>query len=440
MITPGGGARRAGRWLGAGKPAGPKMGRLRYWPGYEGPTPDAIPAVRMSGWTHEIVETVAEYLIAINLANPCDIIFNKSGPYVFTTNLSEDSQMMDHKTILGQMAPSPGVIFISDTGTWVGGDGFMRLTGDNSFIQHIGLYPTHMQSAGAQGRVMHPALGVNIGNDHLTMAWSGDSITGPGGTNSTHSNLLLSQPLAGRFWLGGGVWGKSLRMHGAQRAPASGDGDSGTYYNLGHYNISSPNPSFHGGANPPLLDTFINIINWKAKRGPESPNDPFGIDTDPELTSDLLNSLLFYTGLDVCVKPGCAGEPNDYAIVGPAQTNAEGWDFSTTTLAYTPPGIRNVIPTDQVEAYLIANVGSRPSERNTLDATWIGDYIAGNTGASTTTPGTPPTLAVHTFDWAAIIAAQVPDPQGTKLSGWTNWECFVKKFTDKVQPEAVWEA
>ncbi len=412
------------------------MGSLRLFPGAEGPAAAAVPAARQAGHTIEIVSTRAEYETAMLVSNPKSIIFNQSGNYVFTSAPDDDDDQTDDTFIYGQSAPSPGIIFTT-TGSYAGGNGFMQLTKNRQIMQHIALMPTHEASPSGRTIRINDQGNSNVDCviDHCSLYWSGDAMTGPGGIRPTETNNLMAQPLftAGRFYLTSStdfLLMKCLLVHGHDRAPNTGDGASGSFINNGVYNQDRAAVTFHGGDNPPALDTFINFIANRVKVGPTGDFSPYTITMD-SITDG--SSIFYYNDLDeggtIQVGLPGTGGASEWVI----QSSVTGWTIRTSTVARALPSIINILAASAVPDYLENNAGSRPLDRNSYDAQMISDY-ANATGASVSSPGTPPTLDVNTRDWDAELTS---DPSGTDAEGWTNFERQMQEESLKVAPSVL---
>ncbi len=297
-------------------------------------------------------------------------------------------------TIAGQTAPSPGVTLIRG--------GLAVLTHD-VIVQHLRIRP------GEAGKPKHSgwepdALTTGAGAhdvivDHCSLTWAIDenlSASGPrfGGETPaqwreatshriTFSNNLIAEGLArathskGEHSKGSLIHDNAediliignLYAHNAERnalfkGAARGLMINNLIYDPGaraiHYNLISQE-----WLGQPYQPGYLGVINNVLRTGPSTPNDIAFIQFGGS------GPLQLYTAGNIAVDR--LGNP--LPMEGRYSTSAAGIEHVPTP-PRLPTGVK-IIPTVEVQDYVLRNVGARPWERDAIDSRIVADTIEG---------------------------------------------------------------
>lgn len=349
---------------------------------------------------------------ALTAAGPRTVIFDVSGYITLNSDIEigdRDVTTQNFLTVAGQTAPSPGITVI----------GAIIVRASDVLIQHIRIRPGVAGTTNRRDalRIEGPLSRVVI--DHVSVSWAGNSgknfsISGEGVRDVTISNCIDSEA----FPYGLLVFDDSKRIavtrtlfaHNFDRNPEVASNTSVTFVNNLIYNpggVDNGVPRFffavwRGQAvgTPPNGPAFANVIGVVAKAGPTSG------DLRLEFHPNALPRSKAYTA-DNLLPDGILYES------GTGFTPASSPPFAL------PAGL-TIVATAGVEAYVLANAGARPLDRDAVDSRIIGDVTAG-TGNSmindeTEVGGFPP-LAQNTR-----VLSIPSDPATIRPSGYSVLE------------------
>jgi len=312
------------------------------------------------------------------------IFFEVGGAIVYYGEMKIDN---NYVTIAGQTAPSPG---ISLYGTQ------LTVTGNDVLIQHIRVRAgDNSVGVGGEQRNAIESYGNNNVFDHCSFSWAPDGNVGmSNSTNSTYSNCIVSEGLA--YSIHGenpnnthstGMYVSNtstsisiinnLIAHNSWRSPeVDGNGQSvlvanNIIYNPGVYNYYSYNVGKSasdynivgnlsiGGLNSVthVKEYFIDVLHYQ-----NSSTDFYIYDNK------------------VCDEQGgicnTQDSTNDWDHVRMVDGQIET-DTKTTNVAFSYPTDYTPMAVSSVEAYVLANVGARPDDRDEVDARIVADVSAG---------------------------------------------------------------
>jgi hypothetical protein len=165
----------------------------------------------------------------------------------------------------------------------------------------------------------------------------------------------------------------------------------------------------HDAGNDGPLDAVL--INNVAKEGPTSSGNG-------------------YVVLHESIKPGSRLYHSGNRFAGGVRDETGGaYTFDTVPIPLPDP--LTILPTDSVEAHLVANVGARPADRDPVDMRLIADVmnVTGHRISHESEVGGLPALAVH------HRALTLPgNPSGdADGDGYTNLEAWLYVFTACVE-------
>lgn len=403
------------------------------------------------------------------LLNECrHIVFYGSGNY----SLSESDVPITSGclTVMGQSAPSPGVT-IRHGGLWV--------LANNTIFQHVRMRPGDggdlLLSTADHNAVLigYGAFVQNALFDHVSISWAGGKnfettpyLTGgatagnrgPRGVvfwrSITSESLWRASNTSHDSWTNGftGVpasfgWHgfmdidgslsmvESLSAHNATRNPEYGDGElymlSNVIYDFGRDCAAGTSSGNCSGRYPWAIFKYVsavgthsraNIISNKCISGPNTPVSQLyciGI-----WTTTGSNEQVYQTDNAV-----------DAAAGGPIQTywvNAGVSDPNQGSPVLSMSGI-STVPSSSVEAFVSANAGARPTDRDSVD-TRILSQLSGRTGSVISGQGEVggwPSLANNT---SAIDIPTNPNGLGTCGGSRSRIECWALAKAQALEP------
>lgn len=317
------------------------------------------------------------------------IIFEVGGAIVYYGELKIDN---DYITIAGQTAPSPG---ISIYGTQ------LTVTGDHILIQHLRIRAgDNTSGVSPDNRNCVESYGSNVIFDHCSFSWATDTnfafsgLSQSPAKNMTLSNSIISEGLADSIHSKGshsysinimrdvvncGII-NNLIAHSVGRNPRTYDGGqtqqtliaNNVIYNPGIYNI--------------VIDTSTgvsdyNIVGNVSIGGPNS-TEHVTLNIPDIIRSQNTSSDIYIVDNKFCVSQNGAcntqGNSSDWDHVRTATTvpTIESLNKSTS-LTFSYPTNYTPMVSAEVEAYVLSNVGARPSNRDVVDQRIINEWQSG---------------------------------------------------------------
>jgi hypothetical protein len=293
---------------------------------------------------------------AITTPGPRVILFKVSG-YINLANYLVFGDINDPSTyanvaIYGQTAPSPGI-------TVAGNQFAVRST--DVLIQHLRFRHGNMQETGALNVVVFtPAARVVI--DHLSASWATNDNTSVLGEDITWSDSISSESLYGLLTTDNAqriVSKRNLFAHVTRRTPNAKGGTNVVWvnnfvYNSGIQTTSAPIQWAQGNKTGGQM--LASVLGTVTKDGPTNPG-----------------STAFYIGPD---DNGSKLFLSDNVLTG-GLNDATGYAEYVSSPPYPLPSPLEVLPSADVEAHMVANVGARPTDRDPVDTRIINEVVTG---------------------------------------------------------------
>lgn len=341
-------------------------------------------------------------------------------------------------TIAGQTAPAPGIV-ISDHG--------LRIQTRDVLVRHIQLLfgdrmpaldRDNLDGISVGGTSTKPAYNVVL--DHCSVGWAldeGVTVWAAGTNRVTLMNSIVAEGLdcsvhpegchsAGVFVTEGvsrvSIHDNLVAMNQDRnprfKAGTSGEVVNNVVYGWGASNSNLFNLSDTARANTPLLvnavGNFYRPAPWSAAGKPALYANPVSSKTKVYLLSN--------------VGPG---RPID---------SGDEWKFSGISTSYRSSGpvipLSNVPPTAPADSYssVLAKAGSRPRERNALDARIVREVKAGSGSIKDCVSG----CTKHAGGWPSMTSLRrtlsVPSsPMSLTSSGYTKLEEWLDGYARSVQ-------
>lgn len=322
----------------------------------------------------------------------------------------------DNLTIAGQTAPSPGITI----------RGRVDIHASNVLMQHIRVRWTFGGDEDVIGIVPNGRNQTKVVLDHVSVSGGTDenlSLYACQGCKTlsdvTIMNTLNAYPSSPyrNSILGNRANDKAssirnLYAHGDLRAPTMGGGSSRTEaINDLQYNFPNP-PVFIFNDNNGL-DVDAQIINTHTVEGPDAEGES---KNTVKIKSSKGNSSRYgsvYVSGNICRAGGDCVENN----------------ASSSMLVDTPTQrmIKEILPAEEVFEHVLANVGARPADRDSFDATVIQE-VRNGTGRIGDPPNVP-TLD-RTERTLNVPANPHEDDDG---DGYTNLENWLHAFSREVE-------
>ena len=407
------------------------------------------------------------------------IIFETSG---VIEDFAEWTLDDDYITLAFQTAPSPGISIHGVQFT---------ISGNHILFQHARIRAgDNVAGAGGDSRNAVEWFGSYGVFDHSTFSWAPDTNFGSSqASNWTISNSIISEGLDYSIHTKATTAGHStglnltntqsyvsvinnLMAHNRYRNPNS----SGNTYpqhmlisNNIAYNFETKNFEISESTGVQNYD-FVNNISTRGLESTGGVKIPYGFDQTQNA-----NSVFYVDGNRICTsyQAGCNTQDDSVdwdTVICPGDT-----DCTTTiannrsaTVAFAYPAGYTPMAVGDVEAYVLANVGARPSDRDEVDARviasvsadtgrWIdtieytdadcvdvdegpGAIFLGCCSGSGTgtcrqnTEGGWPTLAVNTGTHNNLPA----DPHGDNdADGYTDLEEFIHNYSKLVEGDSI---
>src|SRR3989344_4353278 len=378
---------------------------------------------------------------ALEASGPRIVVFEVSG---IITLLNRDININNpYITIAGQTAPSPGITLKNF--------GIAPSTHD-ILIQHIRIRIGDQGGNGdldAVGDIFNPKRDevYNIVLDHLSLGWSNDEIIGSYASNLTISDSILSEALHDANHYDGKPHSKAVLVgersrnvsiirnlfaHNNDRNPYYKGDTSGAVINNVIYDAGAQTDILNGGQSGETLpqkvyyavvgNRYIKGLSWN----------------DPNTHSYAVRVLDIPPGSKLYHHDNLADSPLRGFRVMTASNAAGGSSFDPTVTAWPAelPPIANLVPmpAQDVEAYVSANAGARPVDRDAVDIRVL-NQLKNRTGKwinSQNEVGGWPALAVNqrTFDIPA-------NPNQIMSSGYTRIEEVLHQMAAEVEGKAT---
>lgn len=292
---------------------------------------------RASGGLEEAVNNADSY--------PTVVVFEVGG--VISLNADDNFHIENGPVwVAGETAPYPGISIIR---------GRCRVYANEVILSHIGVFPGDETSTDRTA-IVHD--GEDIITDHCTAMWGTDenagasnpvdrssfinTIIGEGLYDSihpegTHSRGLLYNDWCEEICIMGNLFAHNNRRHPMTRADT-------VIANNYTYNFGKVLMHFNG-SNEPNISSVGNLLNP-------------GVDSDSDRAIHDFSARLY---VDDVVAP-----PDDRPMTDGSQT-------MVNEPPIWPSGLdrNDILPSDEVEDYVIANVGPRPAERPPVEADLI---------------------------------------------------------------------
>ena len=294
----------------------------------------------------------------------------------------------DYITIAGQTAPSPG---ISLHGV------HLFAEGNHTLLQHFRIRAGD-NTAGASGQTRNAIESSGTYNilDHMTFSWAPDTVASMTGDYSTISNSIVSEGL--RYSIHDETLGEqhssSLNITGSGQQPA------GVINNLIAHGMWR-NPQVHGNDQKILVANNITYdggqYNYQSYNDGKTASDYNivgnisigGLDSSSGVQDKYPYFLsLQNAGTDIYLDDNKVCD--EYGGTCDTQTGPTDWDVvqctggdcstiitnnRSATVAFAYPTGYTPMASTAVEAYVLANVGARPDDRDVVDARIVADVI-----------------------------------------------------------------
>jgi pectate lyase len=340
-------------------------------------------------------------------------IFEVSG----TINLSSHLQITDpYITVAGQTAPSPGITLKGYT---------LIIKSHDVLVQHIRVR-VGAARAGADGIQMNAGNDdvYNVVIDHCSVSWATDENV------STYSN---SNTILDNITISNSIISEGMKAHESFGYTSGGSVEPlhvSFYGNLFAHNV---------GRNPRLQSintTVVNnyVYNW------ENMATDLGGDT---VTYDSLIGNYYKPGPDskrnkgpIYVRSTTPSgtelylDDNACPYYGSSCLDDNSGVILRSTAQVLVPNL-NILPSIQVEAYIVDNSGARPKDRDAVDSRLINEMLAGTGGIPHTEAdvGGWPTLAENHRP-LTIPSNPNGDDDG---DGYTHLEAWLHTFAAEVE-------
>ena len=386
---------------------------------------------------------------AMEASGPRVVIFETSGTIDLLTNITVTSPYL---TVAGQTAPSPGITLKGSASAAANAGGIV-ITTHNVLIQHLRVRPGDTGPVGS-GETDHLGLYCNgsgcynIVFDHVSVTWAGNMNSYVRQTGNP-SNILFWRCL------------NAEALYQPTNAPHSSGISSTATYNYFNANtigaVGYIGCLFAHNAMRNLEGTHaanMQIINsvfydW-GNRGTVSNNGPWAIFMFGWLAGAWKINVIgcqFISGPEAAISgplwgvaaySGAAGSQayvTDNVIDATLQPVSE---YKMQGMGFDPrvqvPALDitdyDIVPGAQAQTLVLANVGARPADRDSVDVRIVND-VFNKTGApiaSQTAVGGWPTLAVN------ARALTLPlNPHSDSGDGYTNLEKWLQGYASGVE-------
>lgn len=394
---------------------------------------------------------------AVMAIGPRVVIFERSGYIAITSNIVINNPCL---TVAGQTAPSPGIT-IRGSGS-IPTETALYLNTHDVLLQHFAIRPG--ASTCNAGMQVYGGSQQNLVFDHMSFSWGQDENLAFNWTNgqSTQATVWRSifaeglyQAAGSNLCTGGGVSNghgilidtdakhiaviQSIFANNSERNPYMlGDTNTALINNLtyqphGPWGFFYNNGSVCGpgcGTNDPW---YSSVVGNRYIKGPNSCCQGGGDDTvsyqmrlsvNGTDSPDIAGNKLYFSDNTIANQDGTI-----IAFSGTAGSTSNGYSYNPTVGAAPSeaplPGGISLMASTAVEAFVKANSGARPADRDAVD-TRILACITARAGCSAyistpTTVGGYPTLAVNTRALTTPMNAHVVQASGyTALEEWLH--------------------
>lgn len=339
---------------------------------------DAIADETRNGGTVNVKTGGLKTLIDYDVDNKL-IIFEVSGNIVVNNFLSLDN---NYVTIAGQTAPSPGIVIQNGT---------INITGHDVLVQHIRVRMTDSTS----GPDLNARDGINVYSyntiiDHCSVSWATDENMGVGlnAHDSTVVNSIIAEGLRygrhpegkhsmGLICDGGENIGivNNLFIHNNQRNPLfTNSGQRLATALISNNLIYNPGEQSWHNALKTTADDFNSVSNVLIG-GPSS--GTYADSRWPSLwwnTSNTTDMYIYDTRIEeVGQAVYTQSSADDWTKVRMESGSDDETYCKVLSLAFPYPSGYTPILSIDVEAYVLANAGARPFDRDVVDTRLVND-------------------------------------------------------------------
>jgi hypothetical protein len=370
---------------------------------------------------------------AVAATMPRVVIFETSGTIALASDIDITQPCL---TIAGQTAPSPGITVRN---------GALNLYAYNVLIQHIRIRPgdggvLQSQTAGHDSTIIYGAFGYtphDIVYDHVSFSWSGGKNAIVGANTPTANITFWRCILAEALYYARNV----IVSPGQPSSLGMLMGNSGGVSILGNLfaHNSDRNPEIHENTDVQFVNNVV--YDWGKDTTWYAPATLFYPVTSGPIRASFAGNKyiagppphpftpLYGIGVWSSVSPGSQLYLNDNAFDDRLQAIVPYYSWSAyDPLTSTPPvsldGI-SVRPARDVEAFVLANAGARPKDRDAVDRRIVNEVTSrtGTVISSQDQVGGWPALSVVTR------SLTVPDnPHSPDGSGYTALERWLQGF------------
>jgi hypothetical protein len=333
-------------------------------------------------------------------------------------------------TIAGQTAPSPGITLRGAT---------VVIGTHDVLIQHIRNRVGDGSGSAGNQRDAFQIIGSSIYNvvlDHISASWSIDELLSSYTLqNVTVSNSIWSEGLNRSIHPDGahskGVFIAegtklysfigNLIAHNVDRNPAIKGNTSAMIVNNVIYDWGNggATPIWDSSSDPTGKPSIVSLVGNVYLPGPSTPSDAIPIKIHDTSAPGTKVYLMDNAWPKATSNPWSLAEIESLSF-DPKATSAPVWDASIVAR-----------PASQVEAFVLANAGARPADRDAVDARVVGQVRARNGRIidSQSQVGGWPTLAANRR--ALTLPA---NPNGDDDGdGWTNLEEWLHAYAAEVE-------
>ena len=341
------------------------------------------------------------------------IVFEVGGSINLSSSLNVSSPFV---TIAGQTAPAPGIMLRG---------GGININTNDVLVQHLAIRPgANASDPLADGISINNSQGWNIVLDHLSLQWAPDEqiSTWIAPRDITVSNCIIAEGMGEKHGMLIGDSTKNVTLmgnlfaHNGDRNPAQKGDTSVVYANNVVYN---PGGWEH---------TYFSDNGYNDRTG-DGFSGPVLAAMVGNVFIDGVNSNKIYTGIGVAkVAPGSKVYQSDNSR---NRGNAYSSSMPAVTVSTSPidlSGYRIETNLNKIQNSVLAYAGTRPGERDAVDARIVNDVKKG-TGSI---PGSQPLYPTYL---STIRAFQTPaNPHGDDDGdGYTNIEALLHQMAAQVE-------
>jgi hypothetical protein len=410
------------------------------------------------------------------------ILFEVSGNIVYDGTMWLDD---NYVTIAGQTAPSPGVTLVGTK---------FEICSHDVLVQHLRIRIGKYSDRGDYGNLPNVRQNLRLSDhntvcggisdsynkigDHLTLSWGEDQTAGMGGSGDiTYANTIFSEPLYENSAIFGYIAGRHLAVHesvnpsmivdclfahGGFRGPKfdnSGNPIKFLFSNNLIYNAWEYSNIQIGSATKQPVSVELAFVGNVLKHGLTNPTvdaqrlfidewDRVHADSKFHLFDNQVDEYISSAYTGNIITQSSADDWSSITSYKAGDANENGWvetNCKVTSMPFPYPSGYIPIPSSEVEAHIISNVGAYPAFRDVVDARIISEVQnrtgrksdcvkihAGDSHCNTAEKVTPE------GDWPTLeennITLNIPaNPHVVGGDGYTNLEKFLHALADEVE-------